>query len=168
MWIWSVWQKIIIDINIWNHFIRNWWKVSWFQVTINTGPGTQGLRIQGPKDPRTGDLRTQSLEGCTATCSYNTTICQYLPMLQAQITAMSCMPSLCTQKALFIADTALLYQTQEHIIKKEGGRACNYIVLWNRQNLPPILKIEYWQPAEAFQSLLCMPIKPSCYRKRAS
>ena len=54
---------------------------------------------------------------------------QSLPMLQAQITAMSCTPSLCTQKALFIVDTALLFQTQEHIIKKEGGRACNYIVL---------------------------------------
>ena len=51
---------------------------------------------------------------------------------------------MCPQQGSHWTKFVFVITYQERIIKTEGGRACNYSVLWNTQNLLPVLKIECW------------------------
>ena len=47
------------------------------------------------------------------------------------------------QKIAESADDVRMYVCQERIIKRGGGRACNFRRFWTGQNNPPVLFIEH-------------------------
>ena len=54
------------------------------------------------------------------------------------------------------------YTVQERIIKRGGGRACNFRRFWTGQNNPPVLFIEHsfaWEILIAWQDPVCARVR---------
>ena len=92
-----------------------------------------GNPVKGAYKHWTQDPITQSFEGSFAMhqLKYNYSYSQSVPMLQTQNLALSCTSSLCTPKALFIADSAILnypdfFDPQCSLLSVLQSQICTY------------------------------------------